>query len=397
MKHSFFFMIFLTSILIAQEPDILSRSAVLMDATTGTVLFAKDADISIPPASLAKLMTMHIALSEISAGQAFLDEIVELPQEAWAENQPPGSSLMFLARGQKVTLEELLLGLIISSGNDAAVAVALRFAQTVQQFANRMNEEADKMGFLQTFFVEPSGVSEKNMTTAFEFASFCREYIRLHPETLRDYHSVEKFAYPKADNVPAAYRSRPGTVMQYNRNTLLGAVEGVDGLKTGYIDESGYNIALTAERNGTRLIAVILGAPAKYGGDRIRDDDGEKLLEFGFEHYKTVRPQVDSLEPVRLWLGKTNSVEVDVERNNAFTTTVDRAHTIYQKIEIDEPVLAPLDKGAVIGKLIFYDDTGNLAQSDLFTTAAAEKGGFFKRLFDRIQLWWRQLTKRDKK
>ncbi|MDR2150944.1 MAG: D-alanyl-D-alanine carboxypeptidase [Spirochaetaceae bacterium] len=395
MKRSFVLMICLTRILAAQEPpDIVSRSAVLMDATTGTVLFAKNADSAIPPASLTKLMTMHLALAEVSAGRASLDEVIPLPSETWAENQPSGSSLMFLARGQSVTLHELLLGLIISSGNDAAIAVALRFDQTVAQFAQRMNEEARKMGFLQTYFVEPSGVSEKNMTTASDFASFCREYIRLHPETLQDYHSVPNFAYPKAYNVPAAYRSRPGTIVQYNRNTLLGTVKGVDGLKTGYIDESGYNIALTAERNGTRLIAVVLGAPADSSGTRIRDNDGKQLLEFGFEHYKTVtvRPHVDSLKPVRLWLGKTNWVEVAVEHTIAFTTAIDRARTIYQKIEIDEPVLAPLDTGAVIGKLIFYDERGTLAQSAIFTTAPVEKGGFFKRFFDRIRLWWKNLT-----
>ena len=394
MKHSFFLMIFLTSILAAQEPNIYSQSALLMDASSATVLFAKNADIPIPPASLAKLMTMHIAFSEINAGQASFDEIVALPKETWSENQPPGSSLMFLARGQTVTLKELLLGLSVSSGNDAAVAVALRFAPTVQQFADRMNTEAGKMGFSQTFFIEPSGVSEKNMTTAFEFALFCKEYIRLYPETLKSFHSVNEFAYPKADNVPAAYRNRPGTVVQYNRNTLLGTVEGVDCVKTGYIDESGYNIALTAERNGTRLIAVILGAPAEYGGDRIRDNDAKKLLEFGFENYKTVRPQVDSPEPVRLWLGKTNWVKVDVDRNNAFTTNIDRAYTIYQRVEINEPVLAPIDTGTVIGKMVFYDDIGDLSYSDIFTAESVEKGNFFKRLIDRIRLWWQRLTKK---
>ncbi|MDR2483046.1 MAG: serine hydrolase, partial [Treponema sp.] len=197
----------------ADVPDLGSQAAVLLDAATGTLLYAKNPDDEIPPASLTKLMTMHIALKEIAAGRASLDEIVPLPRETWAASQPRRSSRMFLASGQRVSLRELFLGMAVPSGNDAALAIALRFAPTVEEFAAMMNAEAGKFGMVKTRFVEPSGISEDNLTTAGEFARFCAAYVTLHPETMREYHSVGSFAYPKAENVPAAFQGNPGTIV----------------------------------------------------------------------------------------------------------------------------------------------------------------------------------------
>jgi D-alanyl-D-alanine carboxypeptidase (penicillin-binding protein 5/6) len=366
-----------------------------MDAATGTLLYVKNGDEEIPPASLTKLMTIHIALQEIAAGRASPEEIVPLPRESWAINQPPRSSSMFLAAGQRVSLGELLLGLAIPSGNDAAVAVALRFAPTVEEFAAIMNREARNMGLFQTRFVEPSGISEENITTAREFAWFCREYLRLHPETLQELHSVREFAYPKASNVGEAYRDRPGTNLQTNHNTLLTeGFEGVDGLKTGYIDEAGYNIALTAERRGTRFIAIILGAPAVYRGDRIRDEDGRRLLSWGFEHFKTLRPEPGELPPVRVWKGKTDLVPVVPGESLVFTVPTERGSSLRWGQETADPLIAPLAAGSVVGDLILYDDQGELRRFPLITAETAEPGGFFKRLWDTIRLFFQGLGKR---
>ncbi|MDR0761288.1 MAG: D-alanyl-D-alanine carboxypeptidase, partial [Treponema sp.] len=335
-----------------KAPALASRAAVLMDAATGVTLYNKNGDDVISPASLAKLMTMHIALEEVAAGRASLDEIVDLPRQSWAISQPPRSSLMFLGAGQRVSLRELLLGLAISSGNDAAVAVALRFASDIASFADRMTEEGRNLGMMNTRFVEPSGISEDNFTTALEFASFCREYLALHPEALGDYHSVAEFAYPKAENVADPYQDDPKTWVQRNRNTLLGEIEGVDGLKTGYIDEAGYNIALTAERDGTRFVAVILGAPASPGGDRIRDEDGLTLLEWGFSNFKTLRILAPPMEPVQVWKGRTNWVELVPEDGEAagtgggyawtMTTYAGRGGSSRWETELTGPLIAPL-------------------------------------------------------
>jgi D-alanyl-D-alanine carboxypeptidase (penicillin-binding protein 5/6) len=368
-------------------PALDSRSAVLLDAATGTLLYYKNPDEEIPPASLTKLMTMHLALKEVEADRASLDEIIRPPPESWAGNQPPRSSLMFLAEGLTVCLRDSLLGLAVSSGNDAAVAVALRFAPSVDAFAKMMNLEAAKLGLTKTRFTEPSGISERNVTTAREFAAFCRVYLEAHPDAPGDYHSVVEFAYPRPEN--AARPSRANTIVQYNRNTLLGKFEGVDGLKTGYIDESGYNIALTAKRGGTRFIAVILGAPAAPGGDRLRDADGRALLNWAFANYKTVRPVTGPLEPARIWKGKSDWVTLIPGGPLEFTALTNRAETLRWETEIQDPLTAPMPAGSPVGSLVFYDDLGELRRVPLLTAEEAGEGNFFKRALDSVRLFFR--------
>jgi D-alanyl-D-alanine carboxypeptidase (penicillin-binding protein 5/6) len=369
-------------------PEIVSQAAVVIDAATGTPVYYKNPDEEIPPASLTKLMTMHLVLKEAAMGRLSLDELVRPPRESWSRNQPYRSSLMFLADGQEVSVRELLLGLAVPSGNDAAVALALRLASSVEDFAAMMNREAESLGLVKTRFVEPSGISEYNFTTAREFASFCKTYIDEHPETLREFHSIGEFAYPKAENVAAVFRANPGTVVQYNHNNLLGKVEGVDGLKTGYIDEAGYNIALTAERGGTRFIAVILGAPAQWGGDRLRDEDGRKLLEWAFARYKTVRPLNPELDPVRVWKGTADFAGLAAAEPLEFTAPVERAEKLYFRTELTGTLIAPLPAGSAAGDLVLYDDLGELRRIPLVTAVETEQGGFFKRVWDSIRLFF---------
>ncbi|MDR2575092.1 MAG: D-alanyl-D-alanine carboxypeptidase [Treponema sp.] len=375
---------------IETAPEIGSRAAVMVDAETGTVVYAKNASDEIPPASLAKLMTMHLVLNEINEGRATLDDIVPLSKESWAVNQPPRSSLMFLAPGQKVTLRELMLGLAVPSGNDAAVAAALYIAPSVDDFANMMTMEARRMGLAKTTFVEPSGISEDNMTTAAEFTAFCMEYLRLHPYTLSEFHSVHEFAYPKAENVPESHRNNPRTIVQLNRNNLLGAFPGADGLKTGYIDEAGYNIALTAQRKGTRFITVILGAPAGPGGARIRDRDGTKLLSWAFENFRTVRPEIPPFEPVKLWKGRDKQVAFRIAEPTVFTAPLDRAASLRYAIRIKEPLIAPLPAFYPVGQLILADDEGELRRVQLVTEREYQQGNIFKRIWHSIRLLFRK-------
>ena len=374
------------SLLFADAPEIGSQAAVVLDAETGTVIFAKNASEEIPPASLAKLMTMHLVLNEVNEGRATLDDVVPLTKESWAVNQPPRSSLMFLAPGQTVTLRELMLGLAVPSGNDAAVAAALYVAPSVDDFARMMTREARRMGLSKTIFVEPSGISEDNMTTAAEFAAFCQEYLRLHPYTLSEFHSVREFAYPKSSNVPESLRNNPRTIVQLNRNNLLGVFPGADGLKTGYIDEAGYNIALTAQQKNTRFIAVILGAPAGPGGARIRDRDGIKLLSWAFENFKTIRPEIPPLEPVRLWKGRDKQVTLRIADSTVFTAPIDRAASLRYAIRINEPLIAPLPDSYPVGRLILADDQGELRRVQLVTDREYPQGNIFKRIWHSIRL-----------
>jgi D-alanyl-D-alanine carboxypeptidase (penicillin-binding protein 5/6) len=378
---------------LAQAPEIISHSAALIDAATGTLLYAKNPDDEIPPASLTKLMTMHIVLNEAAAGRVSLDDNVPLAREAWAINQPPRSSLMFLGPGQTVSLREIMLGLAVPSGNDAAVAAALAVAPTVRDFVSMMNSEARRFGLLKTYFTEPSGISENNMTTAGEAAAFCRIYLALHPESLAEYHSVREFSYPQADNVAEAFRNRPQTITQANRNSLLRSFPGVDGLKTGYIDEAGYNIALTAERQGSRFILAILGAPAEPGGDRVRDDDGRRLLSWAFENFKTVYPAAGDIESPRLWKGREKTAELKMAHNDpllaesaAFTAPRDRADRLWITTEIKNPLIAPLPSGFPAGWLVISDEEGELHRVALITAKTYGKGNILRRIWDSIRL-----------
>ena len=371
-------------------PELGSRAAVVMDAATGTIVFTKNPDEEIPPASLTKLMTMHLTFMEMEAGRASLDEIITPSREGWAVNQPPLSSLMGLAAGHSVSLRDLLLGMAIFSGNDAATATALRFAPSLSDFAEKMNREAASLGLRKTHFVDASGYSEENMTTAREFAEFCRIYIEAHPYSLRDYHSVMEFAYPRPNNLPEQYRANPGTRLRRNSNTLLGRVEGVDGLKTGFIFESGYNIALTGERNGTRFIVVILGGPSEWQGDRIRDEDAERLINWAFANYKTIRPRFASIEPFRVWKGKTNYVGIVPGEPLDFTALIERGEYMGGTLEMQEPLIAPLPAGIPVGSLVLYDTLGELRRIPMLTAGEVERGGFFKRLFDSIRLFFRR-------
>ena len=279
--------------------DLLAESAILIDVSNGCILYQKNADQVIPPASMTKLFSMYLVEEEVSRGRFSYDSVIPLPAESWACNMPPHSSLMFLGEGQKVTLEELLLGLSICSGNDAAYALAYATYGNMENFVAAMNQIALDLNLPNTYFEESSGYSENNKTTAYEMASFCRVYLQNHPQSLKKFHSVPDFRYPKEKNLA------PGDLLQtqdfsqglpkhitmpiYQKNTnpLLGELEGCDGLKTGYIDESGYNLSLTAQRNGTRFLSVTMKGPGSnvHEGQAGRVHDGRMLMEWAFANF----------------------------------------------------------------------------------------------------------------
>ena len=380
---------------ILNAPPIISRAAVLIDAHTGALLYSKNPDVLIPPASLTKLMTMHLFMKEIDTGKISYDDLVEITVESWAQSQPRNSSLMFLEPGQIVTVREIMLGMAVPSGNDAAVAAALHLAPTMAEFVDMMMAEARRMGMYTTRFTESSGISSRNRTTAAEYALFCRQYIELHPDSLNDFHSVQSFSFPLAANMPANRRSNFRTYTQTNQNTLLGTFEGVDGLKTGYIGASGHNIALTAQRDQTRLILVLLGAPVSAGGARLRSEEGSLLLSWAFDNFKTVYPVIDysddaGLFKAPLWKGKEDEVTLILTESEIFTSHLDRADSLIYETIISETLIAPLAAGAQVGYLCISDEYGVLAKKPLVTADAYEKGSFFKRIWHSIKLFFRK-------
>lgn len=285
--------------------DVGAKAAIAIDEANGCVLYEKNADQIIPPASMTKLVVLYVVFQEIATGSISLEDQVPLPPETWACNMPPHSSLMFLGKNQIVTLEEIMLGSAICSGNDAAYAIANYVAGGMENFIARMNNEVQLLGLTHTHFVEASGYSEENTTTAREMAAFARVYLNRYPESLYKFHSKLSFTYPQEHNLPWEDRALPKTqdfshglperitmpIYQKNTNPLLGVLEGCDGLKTGYIDESGYNLALTVKRDNTRIISVTMGGQGNNTaeGQAGRVHDGTEIMEWAFSTFKDYR------------------------------------------------------------------------------------------------------------
>ncbi|MBQ1591597.1 MAG: D-alanyl-D-alanine carboxypeptidase [Treponema sp.] len=293
----------------AQAPllDVKAKSAILVDTLTGSILYEKNADQEIPPASLTKIVEMYVVLNECKKKNISLQSEVPLPEKALAQNLPLDASRMCLGRGEHVTLEELLLGIAVASGNDASIAAAEFVSGSMDEFVKKMNEAVKEVGLTKTHFVESSGYSEENVTTAREFAKFARHYINTFPETLAKFHSQKKIIYPLEKNFSdeEKRRSLDGekfSVEQENTNKLLGVLEGCDGLKTGFINESGYNIAVTAERNGTRFLSVTMGGPgtSTAEGNKWRVADNTVIIEYAFASYSDFKSEVSQVVSVPL-------------------------------------------------------------------------------------------------
>jgi len=370
-------------------PALNARSVILIEALTGAVLYESNADDRIPPASLTKLMTLHLALREIEEGRLNASEVLVPGPGAWARNMPPRSSVMFLGPNQRLTVSQLLMGLVVDSGNDAAVELADRIAGSVPAFVDMMNSEASRLGYEHMHFEEPAGISASNTITARDYADFARRFVFEHPRALKELFSVREFTYPTAENLTGGNREKP--VTQTNRNVLLGKYEGADGLKTGYIDESGYNIAVTAERAGLRLISVILGVPdvGSVSGAVLRAAESAALLDYGFSTFTTVRAVYDMPAPARVWKGRARTVNLRAIPVPIVAVRKDQSTLLRSNVLQTFDVEAPVRAGQVLGAVVVSLEGKELARFPLRAEADVDRGGFFRRVFDSIILFLR--------
>jgi D-alanyl-D-alanine carboxypeptidase (penicillin-binding protein 5/6) len=367
-----------------------ANSAILLDAATGQVLFDQNADTPIAPASLTKLMTLHLVYKKIEAGEMKQEEKVNISPNAWAAKMP-GSSVMFLEPGQIVTVGELMKGLAIPSGNDAAIALAEHVGGNVDAFVAMMNKEAQDLGFKNMHFADPAGLSPQNVVTARQYAEFAVKYITMHKEqpthkdALAELHSVKEYTYPQPQNLAPGKQSPP--VLQYNRNTLLGEA-GVDGLKTGFIDESGYNIAVTAKQGEMRLVGVVLGvqAPNEAAGSAKRAAQAKALLTWGYQNFITVTPTMPEVKPVKVWKGAVSELMPKPDRTVVLTVAKGQETKLTGTVHQDSSVTAPVKAGQKLGELIFAADGQQVAKFDLVAADEVKQGGFFKRMWDSVRL-----------
>ena len=377
---------------ISRAPTVNARSAALIDATTGTLLFAKNPDISLPPASLTKLVTLHLAYEEIAAGRMSPDEIVEIDRRDCSPVIPYGSSIMYLHPGMKVSIRDLMLGAAVVSGNDAAYALARRIAGSNEAFAERMSKAVQEMDFDQLVFVEPSGLSEFNLVSARQFALFCRKYLQLHPQALAELHSVKSIEFPRAEHTAPGFVPE-GRIIQYNRNPLIFSYPGADGLKTGYIIEVGYNMAGTAERDGTRFIVVTLGGTGSTyaGGGLQRTKDTTRLLDWAFENFITASLDPGTIPSPRAWFGNQRRVTLVLSTANAVTIPRAQADKLRLRVEVPTSVKAPVGKGDRIGRMIYSVGDKDISTIDLMAGADIGRGTIFRRIWDGISRFFARI------
>ncbi|GBD43427.1 D-alanyl-D-alanine carboxypeptidase DacC [bacterium HR40] len=313
--------------------DTMARAAILVDHRTGQVLYARNPDEPLPPASMSKLMTAYLVFERLRAGTLSLDDELPVSEKAWRTE----GSRMFLEVGKRVKVRDLLRGMIIQSGNDACVVLAEGLAGSEEAFAAMMNDKARELGLTQSHFANATGLPDpRHYMSVRDLAILASAIIRDFPEYYRIY-SEREFTW--------------NGIRQYNRNPLLQrGVPGVDGMKTGYTAEAGYGLVASAERNGRRLVLVISGLE----GARQRASEAERLLEFGFREFQEYRlfEAGETVVEADVWLGEVAKVPLVGQQLIAVTLTREARKDLVVKARYDNPVAAPIAAGTPLGELV---------------------------------------------
>lgn len=353
-----------------------ARAAILLDATTGQSLYEHEADQRIPPASLAKIMTMYLVLDAVDAGELRLDQTVEISERAWRlAMQGGGISAMFIEVGDQVRIEDLLYGVGVSSGNDAALALAEAVAGSEEAFVRRMNETAKTLGMNNTMFVDSHGLSEDAYTTARDMALLSAAFVRNHHDGLRF-----------ANQLTYEYNGIP----QPNRNGLLRRDERVTGLKTGFLSVAGYHLAATAEDGDMSLVAVVMGAASIPD----RENEALQLLDYGFQNFRTLTPAWNEPDKATLpvYKGKSKQVTVRPAQPIVVTVPADAANDWAWDVSLPPHLEAPLAQGEEVGTLTLLVAGSPHQSVPLVTVEAVERAGIFSVLWDSIRLLFMRLV-----
>ena len=354
---------------IPPPPAVAGRSYVLIDHATGRVLAERNADQRVEPASITKLMTAYVAFRALAEGRLKLDERISISERAWRSE----GSRTFLNVGDQVPAEVLLQGMIVQSGNDAAVAIAERLAGSEATFAQLMTEQAKQIGMRNSSFANATGLPDPALyTTARDIAILSRAMIREFPQYYRWY-SQREFVW--------------NNIRQGNRNGLLYRDPTVDGIKTGHTDSAGYCLASSAERNGTRMIATIFGTESP----KAREDASAALLNYGFAFYETVtlRKAGEMVLRPRLSTGTEQDIAVAPQSNVSATIARGGLSRLRTATRLDEPLVAPLKAGQRVGEMQILDGKTVIRRVPLVVTTEAPMGGVWPRLRDTIALWFR--------
>ena len=360
---------FFTSINISYSNiEIKARTAILQDFLSGEILYEKEPDRSIYPASMTKIMTSIIAFDLIKSGDLSLDDKFIVSEKAWRLSTA-GYSSMFIMVGDEVSVENLLLGIITASGNDACVALAEGIAGTEEEFAILMNAKAKELEMDNTNFSNSSGINDPdNYSSVRDILKMSRYLIREHPEFYK-WFAFKEFTWDRTGGDP---------ITQGNRNPLLYKNIGADGIKTGYLAVEKYSLASSLERNGRRLIAVGSGFETK--NSRLREST--KLLTYGLTNFDLVEINKSnkSIDKIDVWLGKESQVEVYVNEDIYKTIKKAKKKLLKVSLKYEGPVEAPIKKDDVIGKFRVVYDEELVGEYDLLAAKNVDKVNIFTRL-----------------
>ena len=357
--------------IIPAPPKISASSYILMDFDSGKILIEENTHKKLSPASLTKMMTVYVIAAELEKGTISLFDEVIVSRKAYETL----GSRMFIEIDDKVKLEDLLLGVIVQSGNDASVALAEHVSGSEEVFTNLMNQHALHLGMKDTNFANSTGLPVKDLehkTTAYDLAILARALIKNFPK-IYGLHKIKEFSY-----------GRDHPIKQYNRNKLLWRDKSVDGIKTGHTDEAGYCLVASALRDDMRLISVVMGA----SGENARAKASQTNLNYGYRFYETHKlyKKNDIVTDVRIWKANVETMQLTVKDDFYITIPRGQYDKLELVIEIDKKVIAPIEQGELKGALKILLSDENIATAPLLARTSISKGNIFNQLKDEIHL-----------
>jgi D-alanyl-D-alanine carboxypeptidase (penicillin-binding protein 5/6) len=379
MKKSFLALVFLLTgsfgaaaqtppgALSVEPPAIAARAYLLMDFYSGQTLLERNAQERIEPASLTKLMTAYLTFTALRQRRLSPYQILPVSERAWRAE----GSRMFIQPGRPVSVDELVRGMIVQSGNDACIALAEGIAGSEEEFARRMNDMARRLGMTNTHFVNATGLPHpQHYTTAHDLAVLARAIIRDFPEYYA-YYSLKEYTY--------------NNITQANRNRLLWLDPTVDGMKTGHTESAGYCLIASAKRN-TRLISVVLGTAS----ESLRASESQKLLNFGFQNFDTHRlyGRGQAIATLPVWKGGENSLRIGVADDVYLTLPKGHYQNVKAELVTRRPMLAPIGSGQPVGALRLSLQGRPLAEYRLVALHGVAVANIFKRSWDSLRLWF---------
>ncbi|MEP7242699.1 MAG: D-alanyl-D-alanine carboxypeptidase family protein [Gammaproteobacteria bacterium] len=363
----------LAAIPIPKPPQLDAKSFILLDYDSGRVLAELNPDQTVEPASITKVMTVYVAFDQIKQKRVRVTDEVPISEKAWRQGMDSTESRMFIEVGKTVPLGDLLRGIVIQSGNDAAVAVAEFLGGTEQGFAEIMNHYAQQLGMKNTHYMDASGMPDpQHHTTARDIATLSRALIRNFPNEYKMF-AEKEFTFHG--------------IKQQNRNGLLGRDSSVDGIKTGHTNSAGYCLAASAKRENMRLISVVMGTPSI----KAREAANAALLSYGYQFYETakIKSRGDVLVTPRVYKSGTKTAPVGVLQDIYVTIPRGEVAGLHKTANVQSPLIAPLAANKSVGELVVTNPAGEtVVKVPLYPLKAVPEGGLWTKMVDSVALWF---------